>query len=45
MEEFIAKVKFAWHLWRHEKYDGTGHKINLWYAIALAWNDEFWGFE
>jgi hypothetical protein len=39
----IATAKFAWYLWRHERYDGTGHKIGIWYAITLAADREFWG--
>lgn len=42
MKTFIAWIRFTWHLWRHVRYDGTGHKIGLWYAATWAADRKFW---
>jgi hypothetical protein len=38
------RLRFAWYLWHEVKYDGTGHKIEWWYALPWAWDLEWWGF-
>ena len=42
MRRIIANLNFALYLWRCVKYDGTGHKISLWYALGLAFDRSFW---
>ena len=38
----IATLRFAWYLWRTEKFDGLGNRITLREAIALAHDKKFW---
>lgn len=39
----IDTAAFAWHLWRGVGYDGTGHRIDFWYAVTWAADRQFWG--
>lgn len=38
----IETACFTWRLWRKVKYDGTGHRITIWYAITWAADRKFW---
>jgi len=40
--KIIARLRFAWYLWREVRYDGTFHRISPFYAITWAWDDNFW---